>query len=314
MMADPVPLSLQPRGTEPAPVESGSLYFIGNATVLLRLGGFTVLTDPSFIHKHEQTWLGYGLHTSRLTDPACAIADLPSLDFVLLSHFHGDHFDQAAEDRLDRALPIVTTPQSAELLAGRGFANTWPVDRWQTQVVTKGRAELRITATPGHHGPPLVDAALPDVMGSLLEFSPTGGPPSFRLYITGDTLLIDDLEEIPRRYPEIDLALLHLGGTRVLGILVSMDAEQGVKCLQLVNPLRAVPIHFDDYDVFKSPLADFQEAVVAAGWADRVSYLDRGDTLSIGREAAVSVTPGLGPRGVPTSPRGPDTAAGLSTP
>jgi L-ascorbate metabolism protein UlaG (beta-lactamase superfamily) len=156
-MADPAPLSLQPRSTEPAPAESGSLYFIGNATVLLRLGGFTVLTDPSFIHKHEQTWLGYGLHTERLTDPACGIADLPPLDFVLLSHFHGDHFDQAAEDGLDRALPIVTTPQSAELLAGRGFANTWPVDRWQTQVVTKGRAELRITATPGHHGPPLVD-------------------------------------------------------------------------------------------------------------------------------------------------------------
>ena len=294
-MADPAPLQLQPASTEPAPEDSGSLFFIGNATVLLRFGGFTILTDPSFIHKHEQTWLGYGLHTERLTDPACEIADLPPLDFVLLSHFHGDHFDQAAEDALDRSLPIVTTPQSAELLAARGFANGWPIDRWQTQVITKGRAELRITAMPGHHGPPIVDAALPDVMGSLLEFSPTGGAPGFRLYITGDTLLIDDLEEIPRRYPEIDLALLHLGGTRVLGILVSMDAEQGVKCLKVVNPRRAVPIHFDDYDVFKSPLSDFQEAVAAAGWTDRVTYLDRGDTLALGRGTGATVTGGLDP-------------------
>ncbi|MBA3414954.1 MAG: MBL fold metallo-hydrolase [Chloroflexia bacterium] len=296
-MTDPAPLQLQPTSAEPAPAAAGSLFFIGNATVLLRFGGFTVLTDPSFIHMHEETWLGYGLHTTRLTDPACEIADLPPLDFVLLSHFHGDHFDQAAEDNLDRSLPIVTTPQSAELLAGRGFANTWPIDRWQTQVITKGRAELRITAMPGHHGPPLVDAALPDVMSSLLEFSPSGGAPGFRVYITGDTLLIDDLDEIPRRYPEIDLALLHLGGTRVLGILVSMDAEQGVTCLQLVNPRRAVPIHFDDYDVFKSPLSDFQEAVAAAGWADRVSYLDRGDTLNLSRGEAATVTAGLGPRG-----------------
>ncbi len=312
-MADPAPLLLPPRSAQPTVADSESLYFIGNATVLIRFGGFTILTDPSFIHKHEQTWLGYGLHTERLTDPACEIADLPPLDVVLLSHFHGDHFDQAAEDGLDRALPIVTTPQSAELLGARGFANTWPLDRWQTQTVSKGNAELRITATPGNHGPPLVDAALPDVMGSLLEFGPVGGP-ALRLYITGDTLLIDDLEEIPRRYPEIDLALLHLGGTRVLGILVSMDAEQGVKCLQLVNPRRAVPIHFDDYDVFKSPLADFQDAVTAAGWADRVSYLDRGDTLQLGRGAAPSVTGGLGPMGdgMPASETG--GAAGLAGP
>ena len=296
-MADPAPLVLDPSIDEPPPSDQGSLYFIGNATVLIRLGGFTILTDPSFIHKHEQTWLGYGLHTERLIDPACELADLPPLDFVLLSHFHGDHFDQAAEDGLDRSLPIVTTPQSAKLLAERGFPNTWPLDQWQTQTVAKGVAELRITATPGHHGPPLVDAALPDVMGSLLEFGRIGEMPRFRLYITGDTLFIDDLAEIPRRYPEIDLALLHLGGTRVLGILVSMDADQGVKCLQLVNPRRAVPIHFDDYDVFKSPLSDFQQAVAAAGWADRVSYLDRGDTLAIGPASAAAVTAGLGPRG-----------------
>jgi L-ascorbate metabolism protein UlaG (beta-lactamase superfamily) len=296
-MADPVPLVLDPAIAEPPPTDRGTLYFIGNATVLIRLGGFTILTDPSFIHKHDQTWLGYGLHTERLTDPACELADLPPLDLVLLSHFHGDHFDQAAEEGLDRSLPIVTTPQSAKLLAERGFPNTWPLDRWQTQTVAKGVAELRITAMPGHHGPPLVDAALPDVMGSLLEFGRVGQAPRFRIYITGDTLLIDDLREIPRRYPEIDLALLHLGGTRVLGILVSMDADQGVTCLQLVNPRRAVPIHFDDYDVFKSPLADFQEAVAAAGWADRVSYLDRGDTLAIGPGVAAAVRPGLGPTG-----------------
>jgi hypothetical protein len=53
------------------------------------------------------------------------------------------------------------------------------------------------------------------------------------MYITGDTLVIDALKEIPRRYPDIDLALLHLGGTRVLGILVTMDAEQGVEMLQI---------------------------------------------------------------------------------
>lgn len=43
----------------------------------------------------------------------------------------------------------------------------------------------------------------------------------------------------PRRYPEIDLALLHLGETKVLGIIVTMDAKQGVQMLRTVNPQRA---------------------------------------------------------------------------
>ena len=39
---------------------------------------------------------------------------------------------------------------------------------------------------------------------------------AFRIYITGDTVLFDDLKEIPRWFPDIDLALLHLGGTMFL--------------------------------------------------------------------------------------------------
>jgi L-ascorbate metabolism protein UlaG (beta-lactamase superfamily) len=89
-----------------------------------------------------------------------------------------------------------------------------------------------------------VSFALPEVMGSILEFQAGASSRGLRMYITGDTLVIDDLQEIPRRYPEIDLALLHLGGTKVLGILLTMDAEQGVEVLQIVKPKRAIPIHY----------------------------------------------------------------------
>jgi L-ascorbate metabolism protein UlaG (beta-lactamase superfamily) len=257
----------------------GSILFIGNATVLIRVAGFTILTDPTFIHKHEQTWLGGGLHTTRLTDPAIELADLPPLDLVLLSHFHGDHFDQVAERDLDRALPIVTTPQSANDLEERGFANCIPLEVWESLSVEKGSAKLRITATPARHGPPLVDLVLPDVMGSVLDVTRADGSAS-RIYITGDTLVIDELREIPRRFPDIDIALLHLGGTRVLGILVSMDAKQGVEAMRIVDPALAIPIHYNDYDVFTSPLSDFQDEVRAAGLEDRVHYLSHGETYT----------------------------------
>jgi L-ascorbate metabolism protein UlaG (beta-lactamase superfamily) len=272
-------IALHPGQASPD-MATGSIFFIGNATVLIRYAGLTILTDPTFIHKHEQVSIGYGMHSTRLTDPALDIRDLPPLDLVLLSHFHGDHFDQVAERELDKGLPIVTTPEAAKELGQRGFGNARPLETWGTITAEKGDARLRITAMPGRHGPPLADLVLPEVMGSLLEFGSRSGAPFFSVYITGDTLVIDDLKDIPRRYPEIDLALLHLGGTRVLGIMVTMDAQQGVELMRIVNPRRAIPIHYNDYDVFQSPLSDFQREVTAAALHERVHYLRHGETYA----------------------------------
>ena len=255
------------------------LLFIGNATVLLRYGGFTILTDPTFVHRHEKVDLGYGLSSTRLTDPALEIEQLPPLDLVLLSHFHGDHFDQVAQQRLDKHLPVVTTPQAAGQLHELGFDGAVGIDTWDTITVTKGDRTLRVTACPGRHGPGVTDLVLPDVMGSILRADAaadgTGGGP---ISLSGDTLVHDDLAQIPQRHPDIDLGLLHLGGTKVLGIMVTMDAEQGVEALRIIDPATVIPIHFDDYDVFTSSRDDFVAAAEDAGLGDRVVVLDRGDT------------------------------------
>ena len=264
-----------PPGTVPD-FTSGSIQFIGNATVLIRYAGLTILTDPTFVHRHERVPIGYGLHATRLTNPAMDIRDLPPVDLIVLSHFHGDHFDQVAERDLDKSLPIATTPEAVAELDERGFKQAYGVETWSSFTVRKGETQLRIISTPGRHGPPLSQLVLPDVMGSILEFQ-SSDRILFRMYITGDTLVIDDLKEIPRRYPNLDLSLLHLGGTRVLGIMVTMDAKQGLELLQIVKPKLAIPIHYNDYDVFKSPLSDFQGEVKAAGLEHKVRYLSHGE-------------------------------------
>lgn len=284
---------------------SGSIVFIGTATTLIHYAGFTILTDPNFIHRHEQVDIGYGLKATRQTDPAIEITDLPPVDFVLLSHFHGDHFDQVAERGLDKTLPIVTTVEAAERLRERGFSSVYPLDTWGSVTVSKGagtgdgavggtapvrngaardgEVRLRITACPGRHGPPGANMVLPDVMGSLLDFEREGEGHLLRMYITGDTLVFDEIREIPRRFPGIDLALLHLGGTRVFGVLVTMDGKQGVEMMQIIQPRTAIPIHYNDYDVFKSPLEDFLQAAREAGLEDRIHTLRHGETFSFGK-------------------------------
>ncbi|WP_049927523.1 MBL fold metallo-hydrolase [Halopiger goleimassiliensis] len=277
-----VDLELPTTDAEEADLEQGSIFFVGTATVILEYAGFTLLTDPNFLHSGDHVHLGYGITSRRRTDPALEIEELPAIDFVLLSHYHGDHFDRVAEEKLDPELPIVTTPHAAAELAAKGFRETHPLETWEECRVRKGDARLSITALPGRHGPPVVSKGLPPVMGSMLEFHPADAspedPPLLRLYVSGDTLVYDALEEIPERYPDIDLGLFHLGGTRILGVLLTMDAAQGVEAVDLIDPDVAILIHYNDYEVFRSPLSNFKAAVEKAGLEDRVEYLEHGES------------------------------------
>ena len=106
----------------------------------------------------------------------------------------------------------------------------------------------------------------------------------YRIYITGDTLLVEELHEIPKRYSgrQIDLMLIHLGGTTVPGpkaplLMVTMNAEQGVELVKLVRPDVTIPIHFDDYDVFLDPLENFKKAMTQHGLDQNAVFLERNE-------------------------------------
>ena len=235
----------------------GSIFFIGNATVILSYAGFTILTDPNFLHRGDHVHLGHGMTAARRTDPALELEALPPIDFVLLSHMHEDHFDREVERKLDQNLPIVTTPHAAADLVSKGFRAAKALNTWEPPTITKGGARVRIRSMPGAHASAIIAKMLPPVMGSLIEFENSRGDVAFRIYITGDTVLFDELKEIPRRFPEVDLALLHLGGTMFFGVLmVTMDPKQGVEVIRLVKPKTAIPIHYDDYSAFEFALGD----------------------------------------------------------
>jgi L-ascorbate metabolism protein UlaG (beta-lactamase superfamily) len=256
-----------------------SVTFIGNATNLLRLGDFTLLTDPNFVPAGSRVHLGYGMWTRRVADPARTIAQLPPFDGVLLSHFHGDHWDRLATSELPKTTPVLTTPQPPRAPPRRKFSDVRGLPTWETQEMSRGRQRLRVTSVPGRHGPGLMNQLLPDVMGSVVELEEDGRL-RLRLYITGDTLYRPFLEEVPRRCGEIDAMIIHLGGTKILGMLLTMDDRQGVATTELIRPRVTIPVHNDDYVVQKMPLSAFLDRARERGLSG-IRPINRGDCLEL---------------------------------
>jgi len=291
-----------------------SIYFVGTATTIFESKFFRIMTDPNFLHAGDHVHLGPGVTAQRKTNPAVSMDELPSIDAILLSHFHEDHFDKHVQERLRKDLPIFTTVEATTPLTELGFSAVTGLTTWETALLrtepsdddaaasSEPSLNLKVAATPGKHvAGPIIEsvndfmAAVPPTTGFVLDLqwsdkrygessSSSSSPtePAFRVYISGDTLFVKDLEEIPVRYPNVDLLLIHLGGTTIPGphlplLMVTMDAKQGIKLVQLIKPKVTLPIHFDDYDVFLSPLENFKKEMEGAGLADKVVYLDRGE-------------------------------------
>jgi len=265
-----------------------TVTYVRNATTLISAGGLTLLTDPNFLHRGQRAYLGHGLVSTRLKDPALRLDELPPIDAIVLSHMHGDHWDRVSQKGLDHGLPVVTTPHAAHRLHRRGFAQARGLRTWQQHTITKGSSTLTLTSLPGRHAPGWSQRLLPPVMGTMLEFAADDGAPRRRLYISGDTLLIEELKEIPARFEPIDAGMLHLGGTRLpaggrlpFGLTVTMDGRQGAELVAMLALPKAIPVHFDDYGVFASPLADFTREMQHRGLGDRIIEVDRGASVTV---------------------------------
>src|SRR3712207_9364332 len=85
------------------------------------------------------------------------------------------------------------------------------------------------------------------------------------------TVFRPELGEVLERCGPLDVVIPHLGGTKALGFTVTMDGRQGADLVELLKPPVTVPVHYDDYDRFASPLGDFvREEIGRASCRERV--------------------------------------------
>ncbi|MBC7835977.1 MAG: MBL fold metallo-hydrolase [Phycisphaerales bacterium] len=123
--------------------------WLGHATVLIRLAGKTIITDPVFSQRVGLTVGGFCFGVSRLAPVAMCLDRLPPIDVVLLSHAHFDHLDRPSLRRLATRGTTVVTARSTRRLVPSGFGDVIELD-WSRFVDVGG---LRLTSVePAHWG------------------------------------------------------------------------------------------------------------------------------------------------------------------
>ncbi|MFE1380222.1 MBL fold metallo-hydrolase [Streptomyces sp. NPDC058740] len=239
----------------PRPSPRTTATYIGTATVLLRIGGLTVLTDPAF----DQAPAAYpaARPLRRTAGPALDASLLPPVDLVLLSHDqHADNLDHSGREVLARAGRILTTPEAAARLGGRAEG----LAPWESREITAGGTTVRITATPARHGPEGTEQATGPVTGFVVEHE-TG-----TLYVSGDTVRHDALAAIGERFT-LDTAFLHFGDAHFPSTgdrAFSLSAAEGAALARTLGARTVVPLHFDSWD----HLAEDPARITAAFAAD----------------------------------------------
>jgi L-ascorbate metabolism protein UlaG (beta-lactamase superfamily) len=255
---------------------------IGGPTALIEVGGWRILTDPTFDPAGGKYNFGLGTGSEKLTDPSMSAAELGAVDAVLLSHDqHEDNLDAAGRAMLPAADVVVTTVPGAKRVGHPGARGLVPWGR--TTLTGEGRPTIEIVATPCRHGPPLSKPIVGDVIGFALTWE---GQEHGALWISGDTVLYPGVKEVAERV-DVGTAVVHLGGVRfpVSGPLrYTMTGAEAVELCGLLEPATVIPIHYEGWKHFREGRdgieADFASAPQA--FRDSVRWLPVGEPADVG--------------------------------
>ncbi len=101
------------------------LTLIGGPTVLIEVGGFRLLTDPTFDAPGHYT--AGPVRLEKRFGPALSVEQVGEVDAVLLSHDqHLDNLDHSGRAFLTRARTTFTTPIGGERLGKGATDRTCP--------------------------------------------------------------------------------------------------------------------------------------------------------------------------------------------
>ncbi len=212
-----------------------TLYRLGHSTVLLKLEHGFYLTDPVFSKRASPVqWIG----PERFHAAPIALADLPPLKAVILSHDHYDHLDRAAVLQLAEKTEHFLTPLGVgDILIGWGIdpAKVIQLDWWQDVTLNA----IRFVATPAQHfsGRGLTDG------NRTLWASWVMDTPQVKVFFSGDSGYFSGFKQIGQQFGPFDLTLVETGAYHQDWPHVHMQPEQSLAAHLDLRGKQMLPIH-----------------------------------------------------------------------
>lgn len=236
--------------------------FVNHATVLLQVGPYNLLTDPVW---SERVSPFRNLGPRRVRAAGVALAELPRIDVVLLSHNHYDHLDLATLRFLEQrdGAHVVTGLGNAALLHANGIHRVTELDWWQSVE----HEELKIHFTPAQHfsGRGLRDRDM-TLWGGLWVETAAGG-----FFFAGDTGYGPHFKAIAEKLGRPRLALLPIGAYEPYWFMgpVHMNPDDAVRAHCDLDARASLAIHFNTFQLtdepIRQPVIDLQAALLKHG-------------------------------------------------
>ncbi|NII12094.1 MBL fold metallo-hydrolase [Oleiagrimonas sp. C23AA] len=220
-----------------------ALWWLGHASVLLRLDGLTVLTDPVLGQRASPVSFA---GPRRRTPPAARVKQLPPVDVVLISHNHYDHLDRATVRQLVRRFPaacFLVPLGLARWLRRHGAQHVFELDWYQSHT----HRGTRFTCVPAQHW----SARTPWDRNRTLWGGWVMQHHRLSFYFAGDTGYAPQLAEIGQRLGPIDLAALPIGAYAPRWFMSSqhIDPNQAVQLHRELGIGRSLAIHWGAFEL-----------------------------------------------------------------
>ena len=220
--------------------------WLGHSTVLLKVDGTTILTDPVFSDRAGLSLGPVTVGLKRLVAPAVPLSRLPQVDLIVLSHAHMDHFDVPTLRLLEgRRTSVVTAYRTSDLLRPRRYREVREM-RWgdRTRV---GAAELRALEV-NHWGARVRTDVYRGYNGYLIEVG------RYRILFAGDTAITQAFRAVRTSKP-VDLAIMPIGAYNPW-IHYHCTPEQAWQMGNDAGADRFIPVHHQTFQLSREPLLE----------------------------------------------------------